>query len=169
MINADDLKKIKEWVGDFFKKMTIEARIDAQASSFEVSDILREKNVNEDQKRDSVKLNLKIEDPQILIGEKGQTLNEIQRILRTLLNKKIEKNFYLDLDINDYKKKKMEYLQALARDLANEAVLNKEPKILSPMSSYERRIIHTELSGRTDIKTESEGEGPDRKVVIRPR
>ena len=116
-----------------------------------------------------IELNVKIDDPQILIGERGQTLNDTQKILKAILSKNLRKIFYLNLDINDYKKKKIEYLKDLARDLADEVVLNKEPKVLSPMSSYERRVIHTELSSRPDIKTESEGEEPHRRVVIKPK
>jgi len=173
MITSDELKKIQEYIEDFFQKMTIEAKIDVQIPSLKISDVPEEKvslgERKQDNIEDSLELNIKIDDPQILIGEKGQTLNEIQRILKGALSKKIGKNFYFNLDINDYKKKKIEYLKNLARDLADEVVLSKEPKVLNPMSSYERRIIHTELSSRTDVQTKSEGDEPRRRVVIKPR
>ena len=73
------------------------------------------------------------------------------------------------MDINDYKKKKVEYLKNLADCIANEVILTKEKKVLAPMPAYERRIIHAQLSARQDIKTESQGEGIDRCVVIEPR
>lgn len=170
MITSEDIKKIKELVEDFFQKMTITIQANVKANTFELEDILQEKNnIAGETDRDVIELDIRIDDPQILIGEKGQTLNETQKILRAFLNKKIGKIFYLNLDINDYKKKKIEYLKDLARDLADEVILNKEPKVLSPMSAYERRIIHAELADRTDIKTESEGEEPYRRVVIKPR
>lgn len=170
MITSEDLKRIEESVEEFFQKMTIDAKINIKANVFELEEILQEKNSNTDRaSQDAVELDIQIDDPQILIGERGQTLNETQKLLKTILNKKIGKIFYLNLDINEYKKKKIEYLKGLAHDLADEVVLNKEPKILSPMSSYERRVIHTELSNRPDIKTESEGEEPYRSVVIRPK
>jgi len=81
----------------------------------------------------------------------------------------MQKDFYLDLDINEYKKKKIEYLKSLAKDLADEVVFTKEEKVLFPMPAYERRIIHTELSQRADIITESRGEGYDRHVIIKPK
>jgi len=170
MITSDDLKKIEEGVEEFFQKMTIDARVDIKINISELGDILQEKNSTTNKRiYDAVELNIRIDDPQILIGERGQTLNEIQKLLKAILNKRTGKIFYLNLDINDYKKKKMEYLKDLARDLADEVVLSKEPKTLSPMSSYERRIIHIELADRTDIKTESEGEEPYRMVVIKPK
>ena len=118
---------------------------------------------------DVVNLDIKLEEPQILIGQGGQTLFEIQRLLRTILNKKLQKVFYLNLDINDYKKKKIEYLKDLAKNLADQVSLTKEEKVLMPMSPYERRIIHAELSKRTDVATDSQGEGFDRHVVIKPK
>ena len=104
----------------------------------------------------------------ILIGENGQTLVEIQRLLKTILRREIGQAFYVDLDINSYKKKKVEYLKQLARSAADEVALNKKEKILVSMPAYERRIIHLELADRSNITTESTGEEPERKVAIRP-
>lgn len=158
MINQDDINKIKDAAAEFFEKMTtIALSIDADFSSAEgeISDV--------------VNLNIKIDEPQILIGQNGQTLSEVQRILRMILNKKLQKIFYLNVDINNYKAQKMEYLKRLAKDLADEVIFNKEEKVLFPMPAYERRIIHAELAGRPDIITESQGDGQDRRVVIKPR
>jgi spoIIIJ-associated protein len=116
-----------------------------------------------------IDLEIKIEEPQILIGQGGQTLFEIQRLLKIILNKKTQSAFYLNLDINDYKKQKVEYLKDVAKDFADQVSLTKEEKHLAPMSAYERRIIHAELSLRTDVDTESRGDGSDRHIVIKPR
>jgi len=118
--------------------------------------------------RTPVDINIKTENPQVLIGEKGRTLNQIQRLMGKMFNKKIKAGVYINLDVNEYKKKKMDYLKSLAKDLADEVALTKKEKVMSPMNSYERRIIHLELSDRPEVKTESEGEEPNRKVVIRP-
>lgn len=158
MIKPKDTKKIKELVEEFFQKMTIQVTTEVSPP--------REES---EQEQPTVDINIKTEKPRILIGEKGQTLVETQRILGKLLNKKSENRFYINLDINDYKKKKIDYLKDLARDLADEVSLTKKEKILSPMNSYERRIIHLELLEREDVKTESEGEEPKRKVIIKPR
>lgn len=162
-MEKEDIKKIKEITEEFFQKTTI------IPLSLEIgSDLIEDKDSNPEIK-EVINLNVNIEEPSILIGEKGQTLFEIQRLLRALLIKKTQKLFYLNLDINNYKQKKLEYLKKTAKEIADEVSLTKKEKILPPMSSYERRIIHSELSKRQDVITESEGEGLDRHIVIKSR
>jgi len=150
-MNQQNLETIKKTVEDFFQKTTFEVEVD----------LLPEKE-------GAIPINLKTDEPQILIGEGGQTLNEIQHLFKAILKRKISEPFYINLDINDYKKKKTEYLKELARSLADEVSLTKKEKTLTPMPAYERRIIHLELSSRSDVVSESTGEEPDRKIVIRP-
>lgn len=116
-------------------------------------------------------IKLKMEEPQILIGEGGQTLTEIQRLLKLILQKQttIEPPFYIDLDINDYKRKKTEYLREVARTAADEAALTGKEQRLPAMSAYDRRIIHMELASRTDIATDSLGQEPERMIVVKIR
>lgn len=116
-----------------------------------------------------VNININMPEPQFLIGQSGQTLLDLQRLLRIILNKKIKKAFYVRLDINGYQKEKTEYLKNMARSLANEAALTKEKKTLPPMPAHERRIIHEELSQHLDVSTTSEGEGDKRCVAIIPK
>lgn len=151
MITKQDFEKIKEAVDEFFFKMTVLVEVEIGS--------LREK---------TLPINLKTENPQFLIGEKGQTLVEIQRLLKLIIRKRIDKDFYIDLDINGYKKKKIEYLKQLARSIANEVALNKKEVILLAMPAYERRIIHLELADRENITTESIGQEPERKIIIKP-
>ena len=108
-----------------------------------------------------------VEEPKMLIGEKGQTLFELQHILKLILRKQIAEPFYLSLDINEYKKNKEEYLRDVAKTAADEVILFKKPKELSPMPSAERRVIHLALAERSDVVSESLGDGPDRRVVIK--
>ncbi len=150
-MNKENLEIVKKITEEFFKKTTFEVEIE----------FLSQKDL-------TLPINLKTEDPQILIGEGGQTLAEIQHLLKAILKRKIEENFYIDLDINNYKKKKFEYLKELARSVADEVALTKKEKQLLPMPAYERRIIHLELVGRSDVASESIGQEPERKVVIRP-
>ena len=162
------INKIKEAVKEFFEKMTIpvssmEANLSSVKKETQGGQDLGEGNI------EVINLNIKLDEPQILIGQQGQTLFEIQRLLRAILSRKLQRVFYLNLDINDYKKQKIEYLKNMAKDLADHVSLNKEEKSLPPMSSYERRIIHSELSQRTDVSTESQGEGFDRHIVIRAK
>jgi len=162
------INKIKETTEEFFEKMTIpvssmEADLSSAKKEIRGGQDTGEENI------EVINLNIKMDEPQILIGQQGQTLFEIQRLLRAILSRKLGGIFYLNLDINDYKKQKIEYLKNIAKDLADQVSLNKEEKSLPPMSSYERRVIHAELSQRTDISTESQGEGFDRHIVIKPR
>lgn len=151
MLTPSDLEEIKKITKEFFKKITFEVEIEFLP-----------------QRDFTIPINLKAQEPQILIGEKGQTLVEIQHLLKAILKRKIHENFYIDLDINDYKEKKIEYLKEMARSMADEVALMKTEKALPPMPAYERRIIHMELAGRTDITTESIGREPARKVMIKP-
>jgi len=156
MIDQNDIKIIENITKEFFEKIAI------MPSLVKVSK-------NAEQINDIVDLDITLEEPQILIGEKGQTLFEIQRLLRAIATKKIQKIFYLNLDINQYKQSKIEYLKKMAQELADQVSLTKEEKILFPMPAYERRIIHAELTQRLDVVTESRGEGIDRHIVIKPR
>ncbi len=151
MLSQSNLGKIKKIIKEFFEKTTFEVEIE----------FLPQRDL-------TLPINLKTEEPQILIGEKGETLFEIQHLLKVILKRRIEENFYIDLDISGYKKKKIEYLKELARSVADEVALTKKEKILPLMPSYERRIIHLELAARSDITTESIGQEPERRVVIKP-
>ena len=145
-----DFKKIEKKVETFFKEMCFS--IQAKAS-FD---------------KDTLKVDVKSDEPRVLIGEKGRILACIQRLLRSIFQRQFGFDFYFNIDINDYKKKKSLYLQELAEGTADEVALSKQEKELEPMSSYERRVIHLQLAGRPDVITESIGIGPDRRVVIKP-
>jgi len=114
-------------------------------------------------------ISVKTDEPQILIGKNGETLLLIQRLLAKILKKEISQKLLLDLDINDYKKKKISFLRELAQLAADEVALHKKEKELEPMPAYERRIIHLTLAERKDVTTESKGEEPKRRVVIKPK
>ncbi|MFH1036796.1 MAG: R3H domain-containing nucleic acid-binding protein [Patescibacteria group bacterium] len=152
MLNTTDLSKVKKEAEEFFRKMNFEVEISYPP-----------------QKDETVFIEVKTQEPQILIGEGGQTLNEIQHLLKAILRKKIIDPFFIDLDISDYKKKKADYLREMARSVADEVALGKQEKTLLPMSAYERRIVHMELADRSDVITESIGEDPERKIIIKPR
>jgi len=151
MISQQDFEKIKKATKEFFEKTTFQIEIKILP-----------------QKEKTIPIELQTDEPQILIGERGQTLTEIQHLLKAILRRKIKELFYIDIDINDYKKKKIEYLKELARSVADEVSLTKKEKMLAPMPAYERRIIHLELAERKDVTTESIGQEPERSLVIRP-
>lgn len=165
-MDKTDIGKIKKTAEEFFAKMTMSIlKLEA-----DISALGQDRTQNENRAPgEIVGLNVTLEEPQILIGHGGQTLFEIQRLLRLVLNKKLGGFFYLNLDINGYKKKKTDHIRSFARDVANEVAFIKQEKALSPMPAYERRVIHSELSGRTDVLTESRGEGQNRHIVIKPK
>ena len=152
MENKRDLEKLKEIIERFFQKMSFQVQIE-----------------KEELKENVLIINLKTEEPQILIGGGGKTLVDLQKILGKIIRRKVGKEIFLDLDINQYKKNKIEYLKDLAKSTADEVALSKKEKILPPMPSYERRIIHLTLAEREDVQTESQGEEPERRVVIKPK
>jgi len=144
-------RKVKKAIEEFFKKTTFEVKVEVEEPIDSSMPVL-----------------IEAEEPQTLIGDNGRTLFELQNLLNKFLRKKLKEEFYIDLDINDYKKKKLEHLKDVARSYADEVAFSKQEKMLKPMSAYERRIIHLELQERSDIKTESIGAEPDRKIVIKP-
>ena len=150
-MNLNNLEQIKEEIGTFFNKTTFDLDVDVS---------LKENS--------TIFINVNSREPQILIGEGGQTLIDIQRLLKMILKKKTSDKIYVDLDINNYKKRKMDNLKDLARQTADEVVLANEEKILFAMSPYERRVVHLELAKRLDIATESVGNDPNRKIIIKP-
>lgn len=163
MLSQNSLQKIKETVEEFFKKMTFEVEIE-----FSPQEDHNFPTAPKEEKIYTLPINLKTSEPQILIGERGQTLAEIQHLLKAILKRKIKEPFFIDLDISDYKKKKIEYLKEMAKSAADEVSLSKKEKWLPPMPAYERRIIHLELTSRSDVTTESIGQEPERKVIVRP-
>lgn len=115
---------------------------------------------------------IKTEEAGILIGEGGQHLVALSHIVKKITeakfkNEGLEKFVFL-LDVNDYQVKKIEELKNIARINAQRARFFKKEVEMEPMNSYDRRIIHSVLSEYFDIKTESVGEGADRRVVIKP-
>lgn len=166
MISQEEITIAKQTAEELLQKITMSGfSLDVNSSLMGIKDFKGNKK-----DADSIEIHLTIEeDPQILIGHDGQTLFELERVLRIILNKKLQKSFYLTLDINKYRQKKIEYLKSFARDIANEVSFTKEKKVLSPMPAYQRRIIHTELAMRQDVATESQGDGQDRHLVISPR
>ncbi len=157
MILREQQEIIKSIVKEFFDRATI------------VVDISTTEIQEERVEGESFNINIETESPQLLIGENGQTLSEIQHLLRLILRKKIGSDIRFDLDVNDYKKKKTSYLEELAKSAADEVILTGKEKELSPMPSQDRRIIHLTLSQRTEVITESRGQEPNRYVVIKPR
>lgn len=105
----------------------------------------------------------------ILIGKNGRTLESITLILKQVIHNEIGEYFPFTLDIGEYKIAREQKLENLARKTAREVANTKIEAKLDPMNSYERRIIHEALANNKRVTTESEGEEPNRYVVIKSK
>lgn len=103
----------------------------------------------------------------ILIGRDGKTLESLQNIIRQVVNKEVENEYRIIIDIENYKEKKITNLERTAKRIAREVKTTKVEAKLEPMNSYERRVIHNALSKNKYVYTESVGEEPNRCVVIK--
>ena len=107
------------------------------------------------------------EDMGILIGKRGQTLDSLQYLTSLVVNKGKSNYIRVKLDTEDYRHRRKETLENLARGIAYKVKKTRKPVVLEPMNPYERRIIHSSLQGNKYVETISEGEEPYRHVVVR--
>ena len=103
-----------------------------------------------------------------LIGKNGQTLEALEHLIRAMFLKNEERGVSLSVDINDYKRTKASYVIELAKQAVMRVRNTQKAEALLPMTSYERRMVHMELASYPDIATESIGEEPQRRIVIKP-
>lgn len=143
--------KIKDFVKEFMEKMTFESTVDVYDE-----DGLLIVNINIDN------------GAEMLIGKEGNNLNDLQVAVRLFLEHKLKEYLRFIIDVNNYRHKKIIELKEYAHKVAQKVRFFKKEIVLPPMNSYERRIIHSELSTEPDIKTESIGADPERKVVVYP-
>ncbi|MCT4597300.1 MAG: protein jag [Vallitalea sp.] len=104
----------------------------------------------------------------VLIGKRGQTLDSLQYLVSLVVNKESDKYVRVKLDTENYRERRKETLENLAKNLAYKVRKTHRKFSLEPMNPYERRIIHSTLQNDKYVETHSEGEEPYRKVVITP-
>ena len=148
-VNDDSLVKAGDFVRSLMEKMGIEADVDA--------------TYDEDNK---LNVSISTDDTGILIGRRGQTLDAIQYLTSLAVNKDRDEYLRVTVDVGDYREKRKSALQDLADRIALNVERSKRSYELEPMSSYERRIIHSALQNYEHISTHSEGEEPYRHIVI---
>ena len=150
VVTKYDVKKyVKEFLNDLANNMN---------TSF---------NVEVNEKDGIISAIIITDDSGILIGKEGKTLNAIQTILRQSLRKYGNFDIKVNLDISGYKAKREKNIEREVRRIAKEVLKTKIEAKLDPMNSYERRIVHTIISEYDDLATQSEGEAPNRYVVIK--
>ncbi len=104
----------------------------------------------------------------LLIGRRGETLRSLQFLLNLLVSRRVQKWPQVVVDVGNYRQRRQESLEGLARRMAERVRQTGRPIMLEPMAAYERRIVHLALRDDKSIYTESSGEGENRKIVIYP-
>jgi len=120
--------------------------------------------VNEEDKL--IEVDLKGEDMGILIGKRGQTLDSLQYLTNLAVNKNSENYYKVKVDTEDYRKRRKDTLENLAKNIAYKVKRTKRSVALEPMNPFERRVIHSALQNDRFVTTHSEGEEPYRHVVV---
>ena len=114
-----------------------------------------------------IEFNLSGEDVGFVIGRRGETLDSLQYLTSLVVNKGKANYIRVKLDTEDYRRRRKETLENLARGIAYKVKKTRKPVVLEPMNPYERRIIHSALQGNKYVETVSEGEEPYRHVVVK--
>lgn len=143
-------KIIREFLNNMFGAMNMEVGIDIKYEPGE----------------DCVNVELSGEEMGLLIGKRGQTLDSIQYLISLVVNKEKERYIRVKLDTEDYRHRRKETLESLARNIAYKVKRSKRQVSLEPMNPYERRIIHSALQNDKFVATRSEGEEPFRHVIV---
>ncbi len=170
------IKEIEVKTGLFNKKVEIEVITKEDVINF-IRDYLKNliehmgltANIEVKKREDSVIFTIYADNNAILIGKNGRTLESLTTIVKQTVHKEIGTYFNMTIDIGEYKVQQQKRLESLAKRVAREVGKTKIEAKLDPMNSYERRIIHTLLADNKKVKTESEGQEPNRYVVIKPR
>ena len=142
-----------DFLKDVFRTMNMEVEID----------------VVYDADEKTMDIDLKGDDMGILIGKRGQTLDSLQYLTSLVVNKEQKDYVRVKLDTENYRKRRKETLENLARNIAYKVKKTRRPVSLEPMNPYERRIIHSALQGNKFVETYSEGSEPYRHVVVAPK
>ncbi len=142
--------RAKNFLRDVFIAMELEVAIDVQY----------------DEAEKEMSIELSGEDMGVLIGKRGQTLDSLQYLVSLVVNKGEEDYIRVKVDTENYRERRKETLENLAKNIAYKVKRTRRPVVLEPMNPYERRIIHSALQNDKYVSTHSEGEEPFRKVVV---
>ena len=147
---VDNIKNTYAYLDELFKAMKIETKV----------------TIDFDDSNNNMNINLEGPEMGILIGKRGQTLDSLQYLISLFVNKDSKAYVRVKLDTENYRARRKETLEHLAKNLAFKVKRSRRSVTLEPMNPYERRIIHSALQNDRYVATRSEGEEPYRKVVI---
>lgn len=142
--------KTKSYLDVLFKAMNIETEV----------------AIDFDEENNNMNINLEGPEMGILIGKRGQTLDALQYLISLFVNKESDSYIRVKLDTENYRVRRKETLENLAKNIAFKVKRSRKSVTLEPMNPYERRIIHSALQNDKYVATRSEGEEPYRKVVV---
>ena len=149
------------------KKFSVEENVkEFLKSVFHAMDMAVEIIVKVNEEEKLIEVDLKGEDMGILIGKRGQTLDSLQYLTNLAVNKHSENYYKVKVDTEDYRKRRKDTLENLAKNIAYKVKRTKRAVELEPMNPFERRVIHSALQNDKFVTTHSEGEEPYRHVVV---
>ena len=134
--------------------------------TFDAMNLVVEIEMEYDEIESLINIELSGNEMGMLIGKRGQTLDSLQYLTSLVANKKTEKYVKVKIDTENYRQRRKETIENLARNVASKVKKTGRPAFLEPMNPYERRIIHAALQGDKYVDTHSEGDEPHRKVVV---
>lgn len=133
---------------------------------FEAMDLTVVVNVEYDEVENSMNIELSGDEMGVLIGKRGQTLDSLQYLVSLVVNKNVENYIRVKVDTENYRQRRKDTLENLAKNISYKVKRTKRPVSLEPMNPYERRIIHSALQNDKYVTTHSEGDEPFRHVVV---
>ena len=148
-VTEETIRESEKFLQDVLKTMDMEVKIHSEVDS-----------------EGTLCIELEGEHMGILIGKRGQTLDSLQYLTNRVANKMQDGYVRVKLDTENYRQRRKETLENLAKNIAYKVKRTKKPVSLEPMNPYERRIIHSALQADKYVSTHSEGEEPYRRVVV---
>ncbi|MDE5779994.1 MAG: protein jag [Lachnospiraceae bacterium] len=142
--------KVQEFLGNVFKTMNLEVKVD----------------IDYNESEGNMSINLSGDEMGIIIGKRGQTIDSLQYIVSLVVNKESESYIRVKLDTENYRQRRRETLENLAKNIAYKVKRTRKSVSLEPMNPYERRIIHSALQNDKYVATKSDGEEPYRHVIV---
>ena len=150
-VNPEEI--VKKFISDVLKAMEVEAEV----------------NVTTNAETETLEVQIVGDDMGILIGKRGQTLDSLQYLASLAVTRETTKYVKVKLDTENYRERRKETLENLAKNIAMKVKKSHRAVSLEPMNPYERRIIHSALQNDKYVETHSEGEEPFRKVIVTPK
>ncbi|MBM3208740.1 KH domain-containing protein [Candidatus Shapirobacteria bacterium] len=151
--SSEKIEVVKQVTEELIKHLGFEAEI----------------SVEEDKENQAVRVQLESPDAALLIGFHGEALGALQLILNLIIYRKLGEWIRVVVNVGDWREKREASLRDLALSAAQKVKFSGQPAVLSSLSPADRRVIHLVLADHEDVETVSEGEGEERRLVVKPR